>query len=317
MPTSFTSIPDAVNTTFFLILVVSAILLIGITGIMLFFVVRYRRSRHPVPAQVESHTILEVVWTLVPTMLVMGMFYYGFVGYRMMRNVPEGAMEVLATAQMWSWQFQYENGKRSPELYVPQGRPIRVNLESRDVLHSFYAPAYMVKQDVVPGLTGYLWFQPDELGTYDVFCAEYCGTRHSYMLSKIHVIPPDEFETWVAEGVKSVPDIAEGSLSDEESLRRLQRIGERLSRDRGCATCHTTDGTRLVGPSYKGLFGKTETVLTDGKTREIVIDEEYVRRSILDPTADVVEGFQPLMPSQKGLMTDDEIDAVVEYLKTL
>jgi cytochrome c oxidase subunit 2 len=317
MSLSFSSIPDAVHTTFNLILVVSVILLVGITGMMVFFVVRYRRSKNPVPSQVESHTVLEVVWTLVPTLLVMGMFYFGFVGYHMMRNPPKDAMEVHATAQMWSWSFQYDNGKRSPELYVPQGKPIKVTLESRDVLHSFYLPAYMVKQDVVPGMKGFLWFQPDSLGTFDIFCAEYCGTRHSYMRSKVQVVPPDSFQTWVAEGVEAIPAAAEGEGSEEENQARLQRIGERLTKDRGCVACHTIDGTPLVGPTYKGLFGRTETVTTDGKTRQIVVDEDYIRRSILDPTADIVEGFQPLMPSQKGLMSDDEINAVIAYLKTL
>jgi cytochrome c oxidase subunit 2 len=293
------------------------ILLVGITALMVYFVVRYRRSKHPVPAGVESHALLEATWTIIPTLLVLGMFYYGWVGFKMMRTVPEGAMEVTATAQMWSWSFEYENGKRSPELTVPQGRPIKVNLQSLDVLHSFYLPAYMVKQDVVPGFKEYVWFDPVDLGTFDIFCAEYCGQRHSYMLSKVHVIPAEEFEVWVETDVEPASAAPVEGESEKEAGERLVRLGEKLSRDKGCNACHSTDGSPLVGPTYQGLFGRTETVVTDGQSREVVIDEEYVRRSILEPTADVVEGFQPLMPSQQGLVTDEEIDALIAYLKTL
>jgi cytochrome c oxidase subunit 2 len=317
MITSFSNIADAVNTTFSMILVVSLVLLVLITFLMVLFVFKYSRKRHPTPAQVESHSLLEVTWTVIPTILVLGMFYYGWVGYKLMRTPPEGALQVTATAQMWSWQFTYENGKQSAELYAPVGQPIRVNLESRDVLHSFYVPAYMVKQDVVPGMENFVWFEPEETGTFDIFCAEYCGQRHSYMLSHVVVVPREEFDRWVEEGVEAV-EVAPGEdLSEEEQLARLQRAGARLSQIKGCDACHTTDGTQLVGPTYKGLFGKTETVVTDGETRQVIVDEDYIRKSILDPAADVVEGFQPLMPSQQGMMTDEEITAVIEYLKTL
>lgn len=317
MFSSFSDITDAVNTTFLVILVISIALLVLITFLMVFFVVRYHRKRHPTPAQVESHALLETVWTVVPTLLVLGMFYYGWVGFKLMRTPPEGAMEVKAVAQMWSWQFEYQNGKRSSELVVPVDQPIKVNLESRDVLHSLYIPAYMVKQDVVPGLEEFLWFNPPDTGTFDIFCAEYCGQRHSYMLSHVVVVEQDDFDKWIIEDVEPVDTGSGKELSEDEQLARLQRAGERLSKTRGCNACHTIDGTSLVGPTYKGLFGKTETVVTDGETREVVVDAAYIRKSILDPTADVVEGFQPLMPSQEGMMTDEEIDAIIEYLKTI
>jgi cytochrome c oxidase subunit 2 len=293
------------------------LLLVLITSLMVIFVVKYRRSRHPIPAQVESHTLLEVAWTIIPTLLVLGMFYYGWVGYKLMRTPPPGAMEVGAIAQMWSWQFRYENGKQSSELYVPVDQPIKVLLESRDVIHSFYVPAFMVKQDVVPGMVNFVWFSAPDTGSFDLFCAEYCGERHSYMLSKVVVVNKDEFEKWVEEGVEESESADLEELSEEEHVARLQRIGRRLSRVKGCDACHTVDGTSLVGPTYKGLFGRTETVVTDGVAREVIVDEDYIRRSILDPASDVVEGFQPLMPSQQGLITDEEIAALIEYLKTL
>jgi cytochrome c oxidase subunit 2 len=175
----------------------------------------------------------------------------------------------------------------------------------------------MVKQDVVPGMTNYVWFDPVEVGTFDIYCSEYCGQRHSYMLSKIHVVPREEFDMWVQEGIEAISTESVEGESDDDRVARLVRLGEQLSRDKGCNACHTVDGTRLVGPTYKGLFGRAQTVVTDGETRQIVVDEEYVRRSILNPNADIVESYQPLMPSQEGLVTDEEIGALIEYLKTL
>jgi cytochrome c oxidase subunit 2 len=312
---SFQNINDAVSFTFFFILVISVLLLILITFLMVFFVIRYHRKRHPKAQQVASHALLEITWTVVPTILVLVMFYYGWVGYKMMRNVPENALQVTATARMWSWQYSYENGKQSDKLYVPAGRPVKVNLESLDVIHSFYAPAYMVKQDVVPGLDTYVWFNPVDTGSFDVFCAEYCGQRHSYMLSKIVVIPEAEFNEWIEKDVAVKAAIQKEGVSEEERVAGLRRLGEQLTKIKGCMACHSTDGSALVGPSFKKLFGKTENVVTDGKTRRIVVDAPYIRKSILEPMADITEGYQPLMPPQ--VLTEDEIDAVVEYLKSL
>ena len=312
---SFTDIGHAVDFTFGFILIISVVMMTLITVLMVTFVVKYHRKRHPKPAQVHSHAILEVVWTVVPTLLALGMFYYGWLGYRLMHTPPPGAMEVKAIGRMWSWQFEYGNGKQATELYVPVGKPVKVNIESKDVIHSLYLPAFKVKQDAVPGLKTFLWFQPKELGEYNLFCAEYCGQRHSYMRSKVVVVPQADFDKWVQEGVEEVKISKEMPAAEREAA--LVREGKRLTEIKGCIACHTTDGTKLVGPTYKGLFGRTEHVVTDGQKREIVVDEAYVRKSILDPKADIVDGFQPLMPSQRGLMTDDEIDAVIAYLKTL
>ena len=216
---------------------------------------------------------------------------------------------------MWSWSFEYENGKQSTELYVPVGKAIKVNLESEDVLHSFFIPAYMVKQDAVPGLTQFVWFLPEKEGTYNIFCAEYCGQRHSYMITKCVVVPGEEFAKWVESDVAIVSP-AEGA-SEEELQAQLAQAGERLSVLKGCNACHSVDGSPLVGPTYKGLYGKTEMVITDGTRREVTVDDAYIRRSMLEPNADLTEGFQPLMPSQAGLVTDEEIDALIAYLKTL
>ena len=311
----FTSITEAVNFAFYFTVIISTVLLVGITGLMIFFVFKYHRSRHPKAQPVaQSHALLEVIWTAVPTVLVLAMFYYGWMGYRLMRTPPADAMPVTAEARMWSWNFKYENGKTSPELYVPQGRPIKVNLWSGDVLHAFFVPAFMVKNDIVPGMETFVWFQAEELGSYDIFCAEYCGQRHSYMISKVHVIPPEEFDQWVQEDVEEVKVDEEATGGEREA--QLVRLGERLSIMKGCNACHTVDGEKLVGPTYKGLYGKTETVITDGKPRQITVDDEYIKKSIVDPNADMVEGYQPLMPAQAGL-NDTELEALVAYIKSL
>lgn len=312
----YTTINDAVSGAMAYVMAVSVILTLLITVLMITFVIRYHRTRHPVAEQVESNVFLEVVWTVIPTILALAMFYYGWVGYRMMRTPPADAMEVTATGRMWSWSFEYENGKQSTELYVPVGQAIKVNLESVDVLHSFYIPAYMIKQDAVPGLTQFVWFLPEEEGTYNIFCAEYCGERHSFMITKCIVVPAAEFTEWVERDVAVVTLQAEGA-SEEELQAQLADAGERLSVLKGCNACHSVDGSALVGPTYKGLYGKTEMVITDGTRRQVTVDDAYIRRSMLEPNADITEGFQPLMPSQAGLVTDEEIDALIAYIKTL
>lgn len=313
MSVSFSDITQAVDFTFVFVLVISVVLMVGITGALVTFVIKYHRTRHPVAAQVESHPMLEVIWTVIPTFLALSMFYFGWVGYRLMRTPPLGAMEVTALGRMWSWEFEYENGKNSTELYLPVGKPVKVNVESADVIHSFYVPAFRVKQDCIPNLDEFVWFEPKETGTYDIFCAEYCGLRHSYMLSKVVVVPADEFLEWVETDVEVV--VAEEGASEEERIAAYVRLGERLSETKGCNACHSVDGTKLVGPTYKGLFGRTSTVITNGKRRHITVDEEYVRNSILRPNDDLVEGYQPVMPPQE--LSDDELTALVEYLKTL
>jgi cytochrome c oxidase subunit 2 len=311
----FTTSTEAVNTAFYIIVAVSVAMLVLVTVLMVVFAVKYRRKRHPQAVQIKGNVLLEIVWTVIPTLLALGMFYIGWVGFKVMRKVPEGALEVTAKARMWSWEFVYENGKSSDELYVPQGVPVRVDLQSADVIHSFYVPAYRIKQDIVPGVETYTWFQPVDTGKYDIFCAEYCGQRHAYMMSKVVVVPEEEFRTWIETDVAPPAVPAEGEGAEEERRMQLRKSGERLSKLKGCNACHSTDGTRLVGPTYKGLFGKTESVVTGGETRQLVVDEEYVRRSIVEPGADVVEGYDPVMP--KVEMTEEELAAIIEYLKTL
>ncbi len=298
------TIATKVDSAFLFILWICVFMLALITFLMVYFVIKYRRDKNPTPTNIEGNFLLEVAWTVIPTILVMAMFYYGWIGYQEMENVPADAMAVKVTGQMWSWSFEYDNGKTSNELAVPLGKPVKLNLYSRDVLHSFYVPAFRVKKDVVPGVKNFLWFTADEEGTYDIFCTEYCGVRHSSMLAKVVVMAEEKFDAWLTgEGV-----------SDHE---KKEPAGRELMEVKGCLGCHSLDGSKIVGPSFKGIFGRTAQVVTDGKEREIVVDEDYLRRSILKPNADVVAGYPGIMPSQEGLLTDSEFDAIIQYLKTL
>jgi cytochrome c oxidase subunit II len=301
-PTRLISTNEAIDPVFMFIFGACLVLLVGITAAMAFFVVRYHRSRAPQPtSQVESSLWLEIVWTLLPTILVMAMFWYGWKEYLVLRTVPKGAMEVTATARMWSWSFSYPNGTISPKLYVPVGKPVRVNLVSKDVIHGFFLPAFRVKRDVVPGMPNHAWFVASQPGSYDLFCSQYCGKGHSAMITTVEALPVKEFEEWLEHG-------AGGGKKD------IRIDGKKLAQEKGCLGCHSLDGSPGVGPSFKGMYGRSTLVITKGVERTITVNEAYLRQSILDPPADVVKGFQPIMPAFSDL-SKDELEALVEYLE--
>ena len=293
---------EVVNQVFIYILVITVFLLGLITFLMVYFVIRYHRKRSPEPAEVKENIWLEILWTVVPTVLVLTMFYYGLTGFNFLKRVPEDAMRVKVIARQWSWLFEYENGLRSTELKVPVGKPIKLQLTSQDVIHSFYAPAFRIKQDVVPGMVNSLWFQSTEVGEFDVLCSQYCGLQHAKMLTKIVVLPEEDFKKWYQTGKEMEAKVPPGA---------------QLFQGKGCKACHSIDGTPGVGPTLKGLFGKTVTVITDGKERQVVADEIYLRKSLLEPNVDIVKGFPPIMLSQKGLLTDQEFNTLITYLKGL
>ncbi|MCI0451748.1 MAG: cytochrome c oxidase subunit II [Candidatus Latescibacteria bacterium] len=316
MLSRLSSISDSVNGPILFIAGTSVVMLVGITAVMIYFTIRYHRRRNPHPEDIHGHRMLEIVWTVIPTILAFGFFWYGWEGYKFIKTVPEGAMEVQVTGRMWSWVHEYENGVQSAELYVPVNKPVKLNLVSQDVLHSYYIPAFKVKQDAVPGIPDlFLWFEAYQTGVYQVFCAEYCGLSHSAMWSKVHVVTQDEFEEWLRVEGEKVVQIQQAAESGEGE--NLHILGEALSKSKGCNACHSIDGTRLIGPTYKGLYGKTETVVTGGQEREIVVDDAYIRNSMLKPTDDIVKGYQPLMPSQEGLVNESEIKALTAYIKSL
>ena len=303
-PARIMSTTDAIDPVFMFIFGACLLLLIGITAVMLFFVVRYHRSRAPeATSHADGNIWLEAVWIVLPTLLVLAMFYYGWAGYLSLRNVPAGALEVTATARQWSWSFTYPNGRTSSKLYVPVGTSIKVNLVSQDVIHGFFLPAFRVKRDVVPGMKNHAWFVATKTGSYDLFCSQYCGVNHSAMISTVEALPVKEFEEWLEHGA-----------GGEDKNKRID--GKSLAQEKGCLGCHSLDGSPGVGPSFKGIYGRSTQVITKGAERTIMVDDAYLRKSIRDPHADVVKGFQPIMPQFSDL-TDDEVTALVEYLEEI
>ena len=299
---------NGVDKAFFLIMGISFIFLIGLTFTMLYFVYKYNNKRNPVATQIKGSTSLEVIWTVIPTILVLVMFYYGWAGWYPMRTAPKDTFNITIVGRMWNYTFQYENGKKTDTLYVPVNKAIKMNLVSLDVIHGFYIPAFRIKEDVVPGREKMAWFIPQKEGSFELFCSEYCGMNHSYMYTYVKVMPQDQFNKWYVDTTKQVEAPVDSPTAN----------GKRIMKNIGCFACHTTDGTKLVGPSLKGIYGHALTVVTGGNEREITADDEYIKRSVYDPNADVVKGFNKgLMLSYKGQLSEDDVKQITEYLKTL
>jgi cytochrome c oxidase subunit 2 len=284
------------------------LLFFAIVFLMVYFLVRYRRSRNPQPTEIEGHTGLEILWIGLATLLVLTMFFYGLAGFRFLRRAPADSLPVKVTARQWSWLFEYPNGLKSVELIAPLGRNIRLEFHSEDVIHSFYVPALRIKQDTVPGMTTRAWFRAGQTGSFDVLCAEYCGERHSAMLTKLIVLPPQQFAQWYA----GQPVEAAGLGAASE-----QPVGMELLRQKGCLACHSTDGSRLAGPTFKGLYGRLEQVIEEGEIETVKVDDAYLRRSILRPAAGLVVGFRNIMPPGKPALSDREIEEIISYLHEL
>jgi len=191
------NLANTVDSVFLLISSICVGLLVIVTSVMVYFVIRYNRKKNLTPSDIESNTPLEIIWTVIPTILVLAMFYYGFIGFKIIRKVPKDAMVIKVTGHMWAWQFEYENGKQSNILNLPEEKPVKLELSSWDVIHSLYIPAFRVKEDAVPGKKNYLWFEPTKVGTYNIFCAEYCGQGHSSMLARAVVMPENDFNEWM------------------------------------------------------------------------------------------------------------------------
>lgn len=299
-----------VDTAFMVILGIILFFLIGITVTMIYFVIRYRKSRNPKATQIEGNTTLEIIWTAIPTAIVLVMFYFGWAGWKPMQNVPEDAFSIKSVGRMWSWQFQYQNGKITDTLFVPQNRPIKLDLVAMDVLHSLYIPAFRVKQDLVPGKDSYLWFIPQRVGSYDLFCTEYCGLNHSYMQTSVVVMPDNKFDNWYTDTTKL-------SLASSISTK-VGALGYNIVKNNGCLACHSLDGSKLVGPTWKGLMGRKEIVIEGGKEREIIVDSTYIVNSIYNPNQKIVKGFNKgLMISYKGELSQEDISQIITFMNTL
>lgn len=305
LPEQSSTLASDVDNLFMFINYASAILLLGITVALIYFSWKYKRKTDSDVTPVIRHNLaLELTWTIIPLILIMIVFAWGFRGYMTMRNAPADSMDVYVTGLSFGWQFTYTNGVLSgSDLYVPAGRPVRLLMQSRDVIHSFFVPDFRIKQDLMPNRYTTVWFQADEPGQHIVYCTEYCGSGHSAMMGRVIVLPEEEFNTWLAE---------EKAKSEQELP--LARLGENVFSQQGCMACHSIDGEVGIGPTFKGLFGSTRN-FTDGSST--TADETYIRESILNPNAKIVTGFAPVMISYNGVLSDRQVDALIEYIKEL
>jgi len=304
LPPQVSTSAGDVDRMFDFILWLSIFFLVLITGLMLYFVWKYRARKGHAPMPSPSHNVkLELVWSVVPLLLVLYIFYEGFVGYLDLRTPPGNGYSVGVTAQKWNWQFAYPNGYIDASLHVPVNTPVNLTMASEDVLHSLFIPAFRVKMDVVPGRYTEMWFEATEPGTYPLYCTEYCGTKHSSMVAEVIVHPEGEFEPWLEEA--------------SDFVERLPPVeaGEMLYKTRGCTQCHTIDGKDGIGPSFTKILIGQSRPLKDGST--VVYDKEYIRESIVEPQTKIAAGYESVMPTYQGRLKTKEIDVIFEYIKSL
>jgi cytochrome c oxidase subunit II len=302
MYTGASNFVEGVDWVFKLIFGISIFFLFLITALMIYFSFRYSRKRHPKPLQIKDNIGLEIIWITIPTILVLLMFYFGYSAFQPMIWVPKDSMKVKVIGRMWEWSFEYPNGRLAKELFLPINKPVKLNLHSVDVIHGFSIPDFRVKEDVVPGKDNYMWFRPQKIGVFEIFCSAYCGVRHSFMGSKVHVVTEEEFTRWLS----TLPLASE----EPEGLKILKK--------NACTGCHSIDGSKLVSSTFKGIFGKKGTVTTSGKQQKITVDETYLTTSVFNPDLNVVTGYQKgIMKSYKGLISEEEMKKIIAYLKTL
>jgi cytochrome c oxidase subunit 2 len=299
-PEQASTLAPRVDALFFFLLAVSVFFAVLIFTLLLYFAVKYRRrSDRDRPRLIEGGLLLEVIWTVVPLGLTVVMFAWGALLFAEIRTAPADALELHVFGNQWMWKIQHPSGQREiNELHVPVGRPVKLTMTSEDVIHSFFVPAFRVKNDVLPGRYSTVWFEATAPGEYRLFCAEYCGTQHSGMFGRVVVLSLPEYEKWLSGGA------ADGSIA---------QAGEALLQSHGCNGCHRSGGA-VPSPSLAGLLGRRVALAGGGN---VIADEEYIRESILNPRAKIVAGFQPVMPTYKGLISEEGILQILAYIKSL
>jgi len=297
-PESASTTSGWVDALYIFLLLVSAAMTTLIFTMIGIFAVKYRKRPGHHAEQIEGSTILELGWSIIPFGVMMIFFVWGALIYFREHTPPPNSAEIYTVAKQWMWKFEHMEGQREiNELHVPIGRDVKMIMTSQDVIHSFYVPAFRIKQDVLPGRYTTIWFHATKPGTYHLFCAEYCGTQHSGMIGSVVVMEPKDYEAWMS-----------GS-----GAQPLAVTGQTLFSQLGCVTCHRAD-TQGRGPNLAGTYGKS-VMLQDGRT--VTADENYVRESIVDPAAKIVQGFKPVMPTYQGQLSDEQLNALVAYVKTL
>lgn len=301
-PPPVTRIAQHFDALYAFLLIASLISCILVIGGLVYFALKYRRSPEgPKSAYITHNNVLEFTWSFVPFIIFMVAFGWGWYIYVEMRTVPRDSIEINVIAQKWAWSFLYKSGRTtSAELFVPVNTPIKLAMTSKDVLHSFFVPAFRVKQDVIPGRYTMLWFEADQVGDYQIFCTEYCGAGHSTMLAKVHVLPKAEYEKWLE--------------TDPYKGLSMAQIGQKLYAGK-CQVCHNPTEEKKIGPGFANLLGKTREF--EGAP-SLVADANYIRESILNPSAKIVKGYPAkVMPTFAGQLNEQELMGIITYIETL
>jgi cytochrome c oxidase subunit 2 len=299
-PVQASTMAGKVDALYFFLVAVSAFFVVLIAALVVFFSIRYRRrSKDETGTRVVPSVALELTWTIIPMCLGLVMFAWGASLYFTESRPPGETLDIYVVGKQWMWKFQHMDGRREiDELHIPVGRAVRLTGTSEDVIHSFYVPAFRLKADMVPGRYRTIWFDATKVGTYHLFCSQYCGTRHSEMRGEIVVMSPADYQAWLGGGTESVP---------------LAAQGQKAFQDLACVTCHRSDGQGR-GPALEGVYG-SKVLLDNGQT--VVADDAYVRESVLSPTAKIVAGYQPIMPTFQGLVSEEQLLTLIEYVKSL
>jgi cytochrome c oxidase subunit II len=299
-PEAASTMATRVDSLYFFLVAVTVFFSLLIAGLIVTYAVKFKRKTpDSIGARIHGGLVLEITWTVIPLIITMVIFVWGARVFFAMATPPAETLNIYVVGKQWMWKFQHLDGQREiNQLHVPVGRPVKLIMTSEDVIHDVFVPAFRVKADVVPGRYTHLWFEPTKPGTYHLFCAEYCGTRHSGMTGEVVVMEPDDYQTWVSGGVQ------EGSLAS---------AGEKLFADLACNTCHRPDAQGR-GPVLQNLYGKTINLQSGEK---VVVDEAYIRESILTPSTKITAGFQPIMPMFQGLVSEEGLLELIEYVKSL
>ncbi len=299
-PETASTIASRVDALYCFLLAVAVFFTLLIAGLVVVYGIRFRRrSPNGIGTTIRGGAVLEVTWIVIPSLITAVIFVWGASVFFAMSRPPNETLNIYVVGKQWMWKFQHLDGQREiNEVHVPLGRVVKLIMTSEDVIHDVFVPAFRVKADVLPGRYTHIWFQATKAGRYHLFCAEYCGTRHSGMIGQVIVMEPAAYQAWLGAGS------GEGSLASE---------GQKLFTDLTCSSCHRPDAQGR-GPVLVGLFGKTVT-LQNGET--VSVDEAYIRESILQPSAKVVAGYQPIMPTFQGTVTEEQLLELVEYVKSL
>ncbi|WP_420456491.1 cytochrome c oxidase subunit II [Rubrivirga sp.] len=303
LPPQSSTTAHEIDGLFYFILYSSIVLTILVAAAMVYFVWKYRRKSHADrPVDVHESKWLEMSWITIPTLLVLVVFFWGFRAYVGTAIPPSDAITINVKAQKWAWTFEYQNGIQGfGEIWVPVGTPIRLEMTSQDVLHSFYVPEFRIKHDVIPNRYAYVWFEAPREGTYQVLCTEYCGTAHSNMGAKIHVVDRGTYYAALR-----------GEIGNDEPLPPAE-LGERLYTQRNCNTCHSVDGSSGVGPTWQNSWGQPRPGSASG-----VVDDAYVAESILYPQAYIVPGYENAnMPSYDGQLNEEQVAGLAAYIRAV